>query len=70
VVVRPQGRVFFSIGTATAYQGGRHILILTRLSVGLPRTRSLNAVQIDLPATRFPGRKIPIGITAITASPR
>jgi Protein of unknown function (DUF4232) len=67
VLVRPQHRVFFSIGTADAYEGP--LLTLTRLTVTLPGTRSSELLPINLLANGPPGAEIPIGITAIVASP-
>ena len=69
VVVRPHHNAYFSIGTATAYQGGLHIIALTRLGVTLPGVPVTKALPISLNATRPPGRPIPIGITAVTLSP-
>ena len=70
LVLQPLHDVFFSIGTATAYQGGLHPITMNRLSVILPRTHTPKTLAINLMATRPPGRKIPVGITALTASPR
>jgi hypothetical protein len=69
VVVRPHHEAFFSIGTGTAYQGGLHMLTLTRLSVILPGTHISKTLSIGLLATRPPGRRIPLGITAVTGAP-
>jgi hypothetical protein len=69
VVLRPHHEVFFSIGTATAFQGGLHPILLTRLIAVLPGTHVPLTVPIHLLASRPPGRRIPVGITAITASP-
>lgn len=69
VVVRPHHNAYFSIGTATAYQGGLHIITLTRLAVGLPGLPDTKALSFRLNATRPPRRPIPIGITAVTLSP-
>jgi hypothetical protein len=69
VLLQPGHEVFFSIGTATAYQGGLHLITLTRLIAVLPGTHVPLTVPINLLASRLPGRKIPVGITAITASP-
>jgi hypothetical protein len=66
VEIRPHHEAFFSIGTATAYQGGLHIITLTRLAVVLPGTNVSKTLTISLPATRPPGRRIPLGITAVT----
>jgi hypothetical protein len=70
LVLRPQRRAFFSMGTATAYQGGRHPIALTELVVVLPGTRIAKTLPIDMIATRPADRSIPIGITAVTAAPR
>lgn len=68
VVVPPRHEAFFSVGTATAYQGGAHLITLTRLAVTLPGTESAKTVTISLLATRPPGQPIPIGITALRRS--
>jgi hypothetical protein len=67
LTVLPQHRVFFSIGTADAYDGP--LFTLTRLTVILPGTRSPKLVPISLLANGPPGRKIPIGVTAMNGSP-
>ena len=69
IVVRPHHNAYFSIGTATAYQGGLHMITLTRLAVTVPGVPVTRALSIRLNATRPPGRPIPIGITAVTLSP-
>jgi hypothetical protein len=68
-VLRPHHPLFFSVGTATAYQGGLHPIMLTQLIAVLPGTHVPITVPIDLLATKPQDRKIPVGITAITASP-
>jgi hypothetical protein len=68
VVLRPRGRLYFSIGTGTAYQGGLHPITLTRLVAVLPGTHLPMTVPIHLLATKPPDEKIPVGITAIAAS--
>jgi hypothetical protein len=69
LVLRPGHPLFFSVGTATAFQGGVHLLRLTRLVVVLPGTRVPRTIRIDLLASRPAGRRIPVGLTAITPSP-
>jgi hypothetical protein len=65
VILQPHRAAFFSVGTAAAYQGGLHPIIITRLSVTLPGTHTPHRLPIELLATRPPGGKIPVGITAI-----
>jgi hypothetical protein len=67
VVVPPQHRVFFSIGTADAYDGP--LFTLTRLTVILPGTGSPKVLAITLFANGPPGRRIPVGLTAVDVSP-
>ena len=69
IVLRPRRPAYFSIGTATAYQGGLHPITLTRLTVVLPGTHVRKTLSINLLASRPARGKIPVGITAITASP-
>jgi hypothetical protein len=69
VVLRPEHKVFFSIGTATAFQGGLHLITLTQLIAVLPGTNVPATLSIDLLASSPPGKRIPVGITAITGSP-
>src|SRR5262249_45624055 len=64
VLIRPNHDAFFSVGTAAAYQGGRHPITLRRLTVVLPGTHVAKTVTIHLLATRPPGTRIPVGITA------
>jgi hypothetical protein len=67
VVVPPQNQVFFSLGTADAYDGP--LFTLTRLTVTLPGTRRPKVLPISLPANGPPGRAIPVGLTAVNDSP-
>lgn len=67
VVVAPGHRVFFSVGTADAFDGP--LVTLTRLTVVLPGTRSAKVVPVSLLANAPPGHRIGVGITAITTSP-
>lgn len=67
VVVPPQHQVFFSIGTADAYDGP--MFTLMRLTVILPGTRSPKVLPVSLLANGPPGRKIPVGLTAVNDSP-
>ena len=65
VTVQPRQAAYFSVGTATAYQGGLHGIIINRLSATLPGTQSPKALLINLAATRPQGRRIPVGVTAL-----
>ena len=67
VRVPPRHHVFFSVGTGDAYDGPT--FTLTRLTVILPGTRSPHVLAVGLPANGPPGRRIPVGITAISRSP-
>ncbi len=69
IALRPRHDAFFSIGTATAYQGGLHPITLRRLTVVLPGTQLRNLLSINLLSSRPVRGKIPVGITAVTASP-
>jgi len=68
VRVSPGHHVFFSIGTVDADDGP--LFTLTRLTITLPGTRRRHMLAVGLLADGPPGRKIPVGITAITRSPR
>ena len=67
VVVPPQHRAFFSVGTADAYDGP--LFTLTRLTVIVPGTRSPTTLRVSLDANGPPGSRIPVGVTAINRSP-
>jgi hypothetical protein len=69
VLLRPHQDAFFSIGTATANQGGAHLITLRRLTVVLPGTHVPKVLSINLPASRPAQGNITVGITAVTASP-
>jgi hypothetical protein len=69
VVLRPGHRAFFSIGTAMAFQGGRHVFTLTRMTVVLPGTHAPKVLPVSLPATRPRAARFPVGLTAVTAHP-
>lgn len=67
VLVSEHHQVFFSIGTADAYDGP--LFTLTRLTVVLPGTKSPQVLPVDLLANGPPGRRIPVGLTAVNDSP-
>ena len=67
ILVSSRQHVFFSIGTADAYDGP--LYTLTRLTVILPGTRTPKVLAVGHLANGPPGRKIPVGITAIHRSP-
>ena len=67
LIVQPGRAAFFSVGTGAAYQGGLHPIIINRLCVTLPGTRSAQSLSVKLLATRPPGRRVPVGITAVRA---
>lgn len=68
VVVGPHHPGLFSIGTATAYQGGLHPIMIDRLVVVLPGVRTPLRVHLSLVATRPSGARIPVGVTAVCPS--
>lgn len=70
VIVQPHDAAFFSVGTASAYQGGLHPMTITRLLVTLPGVRSPKALSIKLLATRPVGAMIPVGVTAVRPAQR
>jgi hypothetical protein len=68
IVLQPHDAAFFSVGTGTAYQGGLHPIMIKRLAVTLPGTRTPKMLSISLIATRPVGRRIPVGITALSSN--
>lgn len=70
VVLRPHHQAFFSIATGTVFQGGQHMMTLTRLAVIAPGTQVSKTLSIKLLTAMLPGRRIPVGITAVTDIPR
>jgi Protein of unknown function (DUF4232) len=70
VTLEPGEAGYLSVGTATAFQGGRHPIAVTRLSVTLPDDAVARPLVIDLLASRQPGGRIPVGITAMRPAPR
>lgn len=70
ITIDPHRAAYFSVGTVTAYQGGLHMVTVTRLSVRLPDTRAWESLRGNLlPATRPAGRAYPVGMTALAAHP-
>lgn len=65
VVIAPAHAAEFYVGTATAYQGGLHLITLTELSITLPGLRRATTLNTSMYATRPEGRPIPFGITAL-----
>ncbi len=70
VVLKPRHRAYFSIGTATAYQGGLHLICVTGISVTLPGDHRSQRLGVDLFASRPVGGRIPVGVTALRSAPR
>jgi hypothetical protein len=70
LVLKPGGAVSFAIGTSTAYQGGRHVLTIERILIGIPTSRSASVLTLTLAAGQQLGATapstgiVPIGITA------
>lgn len=65
VIVQPSDAVFFSVGTITAYEGGRYPIIIDRLAVTLPGMHAARSLPINLLATSPSGERIPVGVTAV-----
>jgi hypothetical protein len=65
LVLPPHGAVSFSVGTGTAYQGGKHLLTITRLEVTPPGGSTSFPVRVQMYATRPRGEPIPVGVTAL-----
>jgi hypothetical protein len=57
----------FSLGTATAYDGGKDPYLITRLAVTAPGAAAPARLRVDLPATAPAGAAIPVGVTAVEA---
>lgn len=67
VVVRPAEAASFSVGTATAYDGGVHLVTITALHIIVPGTAAPITLQMDMLASGPEGRPIPVGVTAFQA---
>ncbi len=67
VVIAPAHAAEFYVGTATAYQGGLHLITLTDLAITLPGLHRATTLKSSLYATRPEGRPIPVRITALEA---
>ena len=65
VLIEPGESAFFSVGTGTAYQGGREMFTISRLAVTLPGTHLARAVRLHLLATSPRERPFPVGITPL-----
>lgn len=73
-ITLPRGGIaWFAVGTSLGYQGGKNIVTITRISIGVPGGVSNQVVDLNLepndglPATGNPGAPLPIGITAFSA---
>jgi hypothetical protein len=67
VIVAAGGHASFSIGTALAYQGGAHIILITQLEITPPGSHAAMALRLRLAASRPAGKAIPIAVTALRA---
>jgi photosystem II stability/assembly factor-like uncharacterized protein len=55
----------FDVGTGTAYQGGLHLLTITRLAITPPGDTSPLTLHPRMYASHWPGAPVPFGITAL-----
>jgi hypothetical protein len=69
VLLRPGALASFNVGTGTAYDGGRDLLTLTRLIITPPGNRATVSLAVQMHASRFAGRPIPVGVTAVARGP-
>ncbi len=67
VVLGAHGAAWFSLGTATAYDGGRDPYLITRLTVTAPGAATPIPLRVNLLATAPAGAAIPVGVTAVEA---
>lgn len=65
LVVPPYGTVSFTVGTATAYQGGAHLLIITRFDITLTGETAAIPVRVQMYASGPRDKPIPVGVTAL-----
>jgi hypothetical protein len=67
IVVTKDHPAMFSLGTDSAYQGGRNHVSITRFRIALPGSTTAVNLHVDMRATFPPGKPVPIGITALQA---
>jgi photosystem II stability/assembly factor-like uncharacterized protein len=65
VLLAPRQAATFTMGTATAFQGGLHMLTITRLAITPPGDTSPLTVHFQMYASHPPDAPIPVGITAL-----
>jgi photosystem II stability/assembly factor-like uncharacterized protein len=65
LLLAPSQVATFSVGTATAFQGGLHMLTITRLAITPPGNTTPLTLHIQMYASHPPGAPIPVGITAL-----
>jgi len=70
VLIEPGESAFFSVGTGTAFRGGRQMFTISRLAVTLPGTHLARTVRVHLPATSPRERPFPVGITPLRSFQR
>lgn len=70
VVLLPHEAAVFSVGTATAYDGGAHLITVTRLGITPPGDTVSLSLRVDLAASHPRGKPIPVGVTAVQSAIR
>lgn len=71
VTLRPGGTTAFAVGTATAYGGGAHLIMLRELMITVPGdTTPIRLPVTGMAASGPPGAAIPVGVTAFGTSVR
>jgi hypothetical protein len=65
VRLEPGEAAVFHVGTATAYDVGG--ATITRLTFGVTSRAAAFVLPVHLDASRPPGRRIPVGVTALQA---
>lgn len=69
VSLAPGASARFTVGTATAYQGGAHVWTISRLRIGTG-SGSYVDLAVELLASAPVGQPIPVDVTAFTAASR
>ncbi len=68
VDLQPGHSASFGVGTVTAWQGGKHLMDIIRLTITPPGGRTPIPLHVELPASAPAGKPIPVAVTAVEAA--
>lgn len=69
VDLQPGHSASFGVGTVTAFQGGKHLIDIIRLTITPPGGHTPISLHVEQPASAPVGKPIPVAVTAVEAVP-